>query len=188
MLKNRFVVRNIVVLIIETMKRIDLKILAFLLLVACTPKPDDTTAEVTEEEAPTEEVVQLTGSFGDEITEHGAINTLDLLAQLEGADSINVKVESEILATCAIKGCWMNVTLKEEQHMRVSFKDYGFFVPTEGVEGKKVIVEGYAKKVTTDVETLQHFAKDAGKTQAEIDAITAPKEEIAFVASGVIIK
>ncbi|MEM6522322.1 MAG: DUF4920 domain-containing protein [Bacteroidota bacterium] len=171
------------------MKRIDLKILAFLFVVACAPTPEEKTAEVAvEAEVPAEEVVQLTGNFGDEITEDGAINTLDLLAQLDGADSINVKVKSEILATCAVKGCWMNVSLKEEEHMRVSFKDYGFFVPKEGIEGKKVIVEGYAKKVTTDVETLQHFAKDAGKSQEEIDAITEPKEEIAFVASGVIIK
>ncbi|MEM7110354.1 MAG: DUF4920 domain-containing protein [Bacteroidota bacterium] len=188
MLKNRFVLLNIAVLIIEVMKRIDLKIAVFLFVVACIPKPDGNSSKVTEDEVPTEKVVQLTGNFGDKITADGAINTLDLLAKLEGTDSIAAKVEGEILATCAIKGCWMNVTLKEKEHMRVSFKDYGFFVPTEGVEGKKVIVEGYAKKVTTDVETLQHFAKDAGKSQEEIEAITEPQEEIAFVASGVIIK
>lgn len=170
------------------MKRIDLKILAFLFAVACTPKPEENTTEVTEEEVPVEEVVQLTGNFGEEITEDGAVNTEDLLTQLEGADSVNLKVESEILATCAMKGCWMNVALNDDEHMRVTFKDYGFFVPKEGVEGKKVIVEGYAKRVTTDVETLQHFAKDAGKTQEEIDAITEPKDEVTFIASGVIIK
>ncbi len=169
------------------MKGLDLKILIILLVVACSPNQEERTAEVSKEE-PTEETVQLTGNYGEEITEDGVTNTADLLAQLETTDSVNLKVESEILATCAMKGCWMNVALNSEEHMRVTFKDYGFFVPTEGVEGKKVIVEGYAKKVTTDVETLQHFAKDAGKTQEEIDAITEPKDEVTFIASGVIIK
>ena len=170
------------------MKRIDLKILAFFFLVSCSPKSKENTSEVTEKEVPVEEVVQLTGNFGDEITEDGVLSPVDLLAKLEGLDSVNLKVESEILATCAMKGCWMNVALNDDEHMRVTFKNYGFFVPKEGVEGKKVIVEGYAKKVTTDVETLQHFAKDAGKSQEEIDAITEPKDEITFIASGVIIK
>ncbi|MEM6360844.1 MAG: DUF4920 domain-containing protein [Bacteroidota bacterium] len=170
------------------MKRIDLKILAFFFLVACSPKSKENTSEVTEKEVPVEEVVQLTGNFGDEITEDGVLSPVDLLAKLEGLDSVNLKVESEILATCAMKGCWMNVALNDDEHMRVTFKDYGFFVPKEGVEGKKVIFEGYAKKIATDVETLRHFAKDAGKSQEEIDAITEPKDEITFIASGVIIK
>ncbi|MEM1408940.1 MAG: DUF4920 domain-containing protein [Bacteroidota bacterium] len=170
------------------MKRIDLKILAFLFVVACSPKPGENTSEAIEEEVPAEEEVQLTGNFGEKITEEGALSTVDLLTELEGSDSVNLKVESEILATCAMKGCWMNVALNDDEHMRVTFKDYGFFVPNAGVEGKKVIVEGYAKKVTTDVETLQHFAKDAGKSQEEIDAITEPKDEVTFIASGVIIK
>lgn len=170
------------------MKRIDFKVLLLLLAVACTPKTEEAATEVVEEEITTDEAVQLTGNFGEEINESGAISTVDLIAELENADSVNLKVESEILATCAMKGCWMNVALNEDEHMRVTFKDYGFFVPKEGVEGKKVIVEGYAKRVTTDVETLQHFAKDAGKSQAEIDAITEPKEEVTFIASGVIIK
>lgn len=135
-----------------------------------------------------EKEVKLTGNFGEEITEEGAISTEDMLSQLRTADSVKVKVSSEILATCKMKGCWMNVDMPGEDKMRVTFKDYAFFVPKEGVEGKEVIMEGYAKKVTTDVETLKHFAKDAGKPQEEIDAITEPKDEVTFVASGVIIK
>lgn len=173
------------------MKRIDLIVLALLFIMACTPKQQEegTTETAKEEtETPAEETVKLTGNFGDVISEEGAIAASELVTKLESEDSISAKVESEILATCAMKGCWMNVSLNNDEHMRVTFKDYGFFVPKEGVEGKKVVFEGYAKKVTTDVEILQHFAKDAGKSQEEIDAITEPKEEITFIASGVIIK
>jgi hypothetical protein len=72
--------------------------------------------------------------------------------------------------------------------MRVTFKDYGFFVPKEGMEGKEVVFEGVAKRKVTDVDMLKHFAEDAGKSQEEIDAITEPKVELTFVANGVIIK
>ena len=150
------------------------------------------TEQVAEEPAQVEDVstaqAQLTGNFGEPISEDSAVSTESLLAQMEGIDSMQVKVESQILATCKMKGCWMNVELPGEDKMRVTFKDYGFFVPKEGVEGKTVIMEGYAKKATTDVETLRHFAKDAGKSQEEIEAITEPKDELTFVASGVIIK
>ncbi|ELR70575.1 hypothetical protein C900_03556 [Fulvivirga imtechensis AK7] len=139
-------------------------------------------------EQPVEEEMRVTGSFGEEITEEGVISTEEMLAQLERADSVKVKVNSEILATCKMKGCWMNVDIPGEDNMRVTFKDYGFFVPKDGAEGKNVVMEGYAKKVTTDIETLKHFAKDAGKSQEEIDAITEPKDEVTFVATGVIIK
>ena len=168
------------------MKKFDLKVLFLVLAVACSPqKQEATDSEVVEE--PVAEV-KLTGNFGAEISGNEAISTVDLLAALEDSDSVAVKVESEILKTCAIKGCWMNLALTDDEHMRVTFKDYGFFVPKEGVEGKTAIIEGYAQKVTTDVETLKHFAKDEGKSQQEIDAITEPKDEITFVASGVIIQ
>lgn len=175
------------------MKSVYIWVLVLVVASACSAKQEITdsaeeqatglTTEITSEDA-----VKLAGNFGEVITEEGAISSSDLLDQLAGQDSVSIKLKSEILATCAMKGCWMNVTLDANDQMRVTFKDYGFFVPKEGVEGKEVIIEGYAKKVTTDVETLQHFAKDAGKSQGEIDAITEPKEEVTFIASGVIIK
>jgi len=70
---------------------------------------------------------------------------------------------------------------------RVTFKDYGFFVPKDSAAGKEVVFSGVARRKITDVATLRHYAEDAGKTQEEIDAIMEPKEEIEFVANGVVI-
>jgi hypothetical protein len=72
--------------------------------------------------------------------------------------------------------------------LRITFKDYGFFVPKSGMEGKEVVFAGIAKNDVTSVETLQHFAKDGGASEEEIATITEPKSEINFVASGVLIK
>lgn len=71
--------------------------------------------------------------------------------------------------------------------MRVKFKDYGFFVPKD-IAGKTAIMEGMARMETTSVDEQRHYAEDAGKTKAEIEAITQPTRELVFEASGVIIK
>lgn len=46
---------------------------------------------------------------------------------------------------------------------------------------------GDAKIKTSSVAEQKHYAEDAKKTQAEIDAITEPKNEIRFTASGITI-
>jgi hypothetical protein len=40
----------------------------------------------------------------------------------------------------------------------------------------------------TDVKTLRHYAEDQGKSKEEVEAITAPKKEITFEATGALIK
>ena len=156
---------------------------------ACQQKAEEnqaTTGDTPKDEVSAE--ATTVNYYGEKISQDGAIDDEDLLAELEGKDSIQVKLSSKILSTCKMKGCWMKVKLAENTEMRVTFKDYGFFVPKEGAEGKETIFEGYARQIETDVATLKHYARDAGKSQEEIDAITEPKREVAFEANGVIIK
>jgi len=124
-------------------------------------------------------------SYGAKVSKDGAVAIEEAL---KTEASSNVKIKGEIITSCANKGCWMTMKAGDATEMRVTFKDYGFFVPTEGVAGKTAILEGELKKVVTDVETLKHFAEDAGKSEIEIAAIKAPKEEFTFVATGVIIQ
>ena len=55
-------------------------------------------------------------------------------------------------------------------------------------EGQDVIMQGKAFKEITPIEELRHYAEDAGKSEEEIAAITQPKEEYKFMASGVFLK
>ncbi len=126
--------------------------------------------------------------YGDTISDEGALNPADMLAMMQGKDSIAVKMAAPINQTCRAKGCWMTLDMGDEQQMRVRFKDYGFFVPTEGAEGKLAIVEGYAFIDTISVDHLRHLAEDAGKTEEEIAMINTPEISINFEAHGVIIK
>ncbi len=130
---------------------------------------------------------KLVGNYGETIDAKGAITPTEMMSRLAKADTINVKVHAEITATCAMKGCWMNLKLEGGEEMRVTFKDYAFFVPKEGMGGNTAVIEGVVSRTMTDVATLKHFAEDAGKPQIEIDAITEPKKEYTFEATGVII-
>lgn len=72
----------------------------------------------------------------------------------------------------------------EDPVFTVKFKDYGFFMPKE-ISGDKVLVQGKAFRQVTDVESLRHYARDAGKSEEDIALITDPKEEWIFIADGV---
>ncbi len=141
-------------------------------------------------EQPTEVVeeaqVEIT-KHGEDITEEGAITPAEFLTQIEGKDSLATKLVTTINEVCQKKGCWMMLDLGNGTAMRVSFKDYGFFVPKDAA-GKLAIVEGVAKMDTTDVATLKHYAEDAKAPQEEIDAITESEINYSFEAVGVIIK
>lgn len=129
----------------------------------------------------------ITNTYGESISTEGALALTNLTSEVAGKDSVSLTLKGTIEQTCAKKGCWMTVIDEQGVATRVTFKNYGFFVPTAGAEGKEVVFSGVAKKKITDVSTLRHFAEDAGKSKAEIEAITEPKEEIEFVASGVVI-
>jgi hypothetical protein len=127
-------------------------------------------------------------TFGKEITAKGAVSYDAMLSKMGTAAKLdNVKVEGTVEAVCQAKGCWMNISSeKGAPSMHVDFKDYAFFMPKD-LAGKKVVMLGHAVKEVTSVENLRHFAADAGKTKEDIAKITQPKEDIKFLAEGVLI-
>ena len=143
------------------------------------------TAESAEE---TETAVEGDGKhFGEKITEEGVVSYTELLAQMEGKDSVILKVAGLVESVCQSKGCWMNIAGEEgQEEMFVKFEDYGFFMPKD-IAGRKVIMEGKAYREITTVEELKHFAADAGESEEAIAAITEAEEEFKFLATGVIL-
>ena len=67
----------------------------------------------------------------------------------------------------------------KQARARITFKDYGFFVPLDSA-GSAAIVEGEVQVKTLTEAERKHLAEDAGKT---VDAI--PAHEIRLVATGV---
>ena len=132
--------------------------------------------------------VEKDNHFGKTIDATNAIDYKELASKMADSDSLAVKVKATVNAVCQSKGCWMNIASpnSEGEEMFVQFEDYKFFMPKD-IAGREVIVDGYAYRDVTSVEDLKHFAKDEGKSQEEIDAITEPVEELKFLASGVIL-
>ena len=67
---------------------------------------------------------------------------------MEGKTEIEkIKVNGEVASVCKKKGCWMKMDMGEGNNMRITFKDYGFFVPLD-CDGKVATIEGkaYIKK------------------------------------------
>lgn len=96
----------------------------------------------------------------------------------------NVVVKGVVEDVCEKRGCWVTLKTENGSSFFVKMRDYAFFVPT-ALRGKNVVLEGDAERKITSVDELKHYAKDAKKTQNEIDAITSSKEEIGFLASGI---
>jgi hypothetical protein len=126
-------------------------------------------------------------SFGEQISADGAISYDEMLAKLT-EEEMATKIKGKVESVCQVKGCWIVVQSDQEgqPEMFVKFKDYGFFLPKD-IAGRTVIMEGNAYKEMTSVDELRHYAEDEGKSQEEIDAITEPKEELKFMASGVLL-
>ncbi len=124
--------------------------------------------------------------FGSAIDNKGAITVADLERKLDSEKQFIGKVTGKVVSVCQEKGCWMKLTKDDGNNIMIRFKDYSFFVP-KNIDGKEVVLNGVAKKTTTSVAMLKHYAKDAGKSDAEITSITEPKNEIIFTASGVLV-
>lgn len=114
-----------------------------------------------------------------------AITVEKLESDLEQSNKAeNISVKGIVTGVCPKKGCWVTIQTEDGSPFFVKMKDYAFFVPT-ALKGKSVVLEGTAEKKITSVEELKHYAKDAKKSKAEVDAISKPKEEIRFMADGI---
>jgi Domain of unknown function (DUF4920) len=135
------------------------------------------------------EMVGNYSSYGAKITEEKADSKEEMTKKydnLKVGDTLNVKFKSKINAVCQNKGCWMKVDLADKKETFVKFKNYAFFMPKDSKDDE-VIVNGKAFVSMESVEDQKHYAGDAGKSKAEIDAITTPKKTLSFTADGVLI-
>ncbi|MEE6185827.1 hypothetical protein PIECOFPK_00925 [Mycovorax composti] len=125
-------------------------------------------------------------TYGKKVTAERTLKAVDFNKLLSQKDTIDAKVVGKVLSSCPKKGCWMNVELDDKSTVFVRFKDYAFFVPTD-IVGKTVVLDGIATQKEVSVAELKHYAQDAKKSQAEIDAITKPEKQVRFLADGVLV-
>ena len=124
--------------------------------------------------------------YGEKISADGAISIAEIPAKLENTESIDTKIRAKVLDVCPKKGCWVKLQVNDSTTAFVKMKDYAFFLPS-AVKGKTVVLDGTARVKTVSVAELKHYAEDAKKSKAEIDAITQPEKEISFLANGIVV-
>ncbi len=105
-----------------------------------------------------------------------AIPLAQLLEQPEAYTKEPVVVEGEIAAACSRKGCWMQLG-----DVRVTFKDYGFFIPLDA-KGMKARAEGVAVVKTLSKAEADHLEEEGAKLTRREDGTAV---EVSFVANGV---
>ncbi len=92
-----------------------------------------------------------------------------------------MKTEGVVSAVCQGSGCWM--TLKSgDTSVRVTFKNYGFFVPIDSA-GATAVLEGVFSVKTIPEATAKHYAGETPRGNPE--AVKGDQKELSLAASGV---
>jgi hypothetical protein len=76
------------------------------------------------------------------------------------------QLKTRIAKVCQKKGCFF-IAQQNEHVFRVSFKDYGFFIPTDS-SGKTVLLNGELIQKEISEEQAAHFSADLQTTSGEI--------------------
>jgi hypothetical protein len=94
-------------------------------------------------------------------------------------DGKTVLVEGVVRRACSRMGCWMELAPAEGgAGVRVTFKDYGFFVPTDSA-GAKARVQGRLQVSQLSPEQAEHMRSEGGSMAA------GAQREVQLVATGV---
>lgn len=127
------------------------------------------------------------GNFGETVTPGEATDISDLQKLFTTSDTVSAKIAGHIISSCRHSGCWMNLEMGEGKTMHVTFADEAFTIPLDAA-GKQAVITGKAIREMIPVETLKNYARDDGKSESEIVAITEPEYVYEFVADGVLIR
>lgn len=101
-------------------------------------------------------------TFGALVDSLPAVTTLATV--LEAPDSFigkSLALETEVSKVCQKKGCFF-IVQQGDKTIRVTFKDYGFFVPTD-IAGRKVTLVGELIQKEVSSAQAAHLSKDLGE-------------------------
>jgi hypothetical protein len=127
---------------------------------------------------------------GEEVIKRGAAiapdaKAIPLAKVLESPDAYAktaVVVDGVISQACTRKGCWMELVPEAgKPGVRVTFKDYGFFIPLDS-KGMAARAEGVTTIKTLSKKEADHLSEEGAKLTRNEDGTA---REVSFVANGV---
>jgi hypothetical protein len=130
---------------------------------------------------------QGTQSFGGALGGSQKVSLGELLASPAKFNEQTVTVSGHVRRACARKGCWLELAADEQKgspSCRVTFKDYGFLVPTNSA-GRAATLEGVVQLTLVPKETVAHYESE-GATFANKEP-DGTAHEVRMVATGVVL-
>jgi len=104
-------------------------------------------------------------AFGAPISAGPELKLAEVLASPERFRDQTITVEGQVRSACTRRGCWMEVAEGNDPKLpgcRVTFKDYGFFVPTDSA-GARTRVQGTFGLNTLPPERVAHLESEGGQ-------------------------
>jgi hypothetical protein len=101
--------------------------------------------------------------FGAAISPGGREAALgELLQRPDTFKSADVTTTGTVRRACSRKGCWMELAQGEGPGCRVTFKDYGFFVPTDSA-GSQARVQGRLETQNVPAPRVRHLEAEGAR-------------------------
>lgn len=103
----------------------------------------------------------------------------------DGYRDRTVTIEGRVRRNCTVKGCWMELAegmQPDLQGCRVTFKDYGFFVPLDSA-GSRAAVQGSVHTQVVSAGEVEHLEREGATFAHKQPDGTA--REVRIVATGV---
>jgi hypothetical protein len=111
-----------------------------------------------------------------------AVKLADLMAKPQPHEGKTVLVEGRVRKACEKKGCWMELASDDKgPGVRVTFKDYGFFVPLDSA-GAEARVEGVVQVAELSDARAKHYEQEGAIVPRGADG---KPREVQLVATGV---
>ena len=125
-------------------------------------------------------VTETHEGFGSSMPDQAdAMSLGELVSNAESMQGQEVVVKTRVAKVCQKKGCFF-IAQEGANSARITFKDYGFFIPSDA-GGKEVTLAGTFSRKPVSAEQAAHYAEDLG----EEPAVNAPAWEYAIVATSV---
>ena len=119
---------------------------------------------------------------GGEIGDSPAIDLKDAMTEPDAYVGRSVIVEGKVDRVCQVKGCWLELMPPgESRGVRVTFENYGFFVPTDSM-GWTARLEGAFIREELSKRDADHLVGEGATLDARPDGTAG---QISFVARAV---
>lgn len=163
-------------------------VLAALVLVSCNKAREPVEPASAAASAASASVAAPQGahqSFGAPLGKSPPTTLAEVLKAPDKFADQTVTVEGEVRRACTRKGCWMELGESQDAASpgcRVTFKDYGFFVPIDSA-GSKARVEAKVESKVVKPSMVTHLEEEGAKFAAKEPDGSA--REVRLVATGV---